>query len=281
MSTPDLKVIEGVEFDGHVNTSDEELIANIRAAMKRGHPQVKRQEPKFERVALVGSGPSLAHTEKELVALIQEGAKLVTVNGAYHWCLERNLKPSAQVVMDARPGNERFVQPDVPGCTYLVASQCHPKMFDAVEGRPNVWIFHAMNAQNQGREILDEYYLGHCHAVPGGSTVTMRALVALRMLGYLRFDLFGIDSCMMNGAHHAIEQPENNNDRWLKIRVGPTGHSEMRREFIATPWHCKQLEDFLQFMRLNGELVLLNVHGDGLIAYALQCNADVAIDEVE
>ena len=281
MSVIDLKVLDGIELDGHVNTSDEELLSNIRSAIRRGHPQVRQQNLNYDRVVLVGSGPSLAYTEKELVKLVHEGAKLVTVNGAYHWCLSRNLKPSAQVVMDARPGNERFVMPDVPGCAYILASQCHPGVFDAVEGRKTVWIFHGMNRENQGISVLNDYYLGHWDPVPGGSTVTMRAMVALRMLGYLRFDLFGVDSCLMDGMHHAVAQPENNDDRLVQIRVGPTGHPDKRREFIVTPWHCKQLEDFLQFMRLNGELVLLNVHGDGLIAYALQCGSDVAIDEVE
>jgi len=280
MSELNLKVIEGLEMEGKLNTSDEVIVENIAAAIRRGYPQVKSQEIQHDRIALVASGPSLAHTEQELVALVHGGAKLVTVNGGYHWCLAHNLKPSAQIVIDARPGNERFVEPAVPGCTYILASQCHPKVWDAVEGRPNVWIFHSLNEGNPTKTMLDEFYLGKWHGVPGGTTVTTRAIVALRMLGYLRFDLFGVDSCVMDGVHHVMPQPENDHDKFYQLKVGPTGHPDMNRTFTVTGWHCKQFEDILQFIRVNGEYVLVNVHGDGLIAYALQCGSDLAMDEV-
>lgn len=280
MSELNMKVIEGLEMEGRLNTSDDDVQANIRSAIRRGHPQVRRQELQKDRICLVGSGPSLAHTEKELVQLLHEGAKLVTVNGGYHWCLEHNLKPSAQVVIDARAGNERFVQPDVPGCVYMLASQCHPNVFDAVAGRTAVWIFHAINEGNLTKDLLDEFYLGKWDGVPGGTTVATRAMVALRMLGYLRFDLFGIDSCVMDGVHHVMPQPENAHDKFYQLKVGPTSHPEISRTFTVTGWHCKQFEDMLQFIRVNGDYVLVNVHGDGLIAYALRVGADLAIDEV-
>jgi hypothetical protein len=280
MSEINLKVIEGLELEGRLNTSDEQIVANVESAIRRQHPQIKPQSLQNDRVCLVGSGPSLAKTEGELVRLLQEGAKLVTVNGAYHWCLERNLKPSAQVIIDARPENVRFVQPDVPGCVYMLASQCHPKIWDAVEGRQHVWIFHTLNDGNKTRELLDQYYLGRWKGVSGGTTVATRALVALRILGYLRFDLFGIDSCVMDGVHHAMPQPENEHDKFYDLKVGPSSHPEIHRTFTVTPWHVKQFEDILQFVRVNGEFVLVNVHGDGLIAYALGVGADLAIDEV-
>ena len=275
-----MKVIEGLEMEGCLNTSDAQVIANIEASIRRQHPQIKPQSLQNDRVCLVGSGPSLAQTEGELVRLVQEGAKLVTVNGAYHWCLARNLKPSAQVVIDARDSNVRFVQPEVPNCVYMLASQCAPAIWDAVEGRPAVWIFHTLNEGNIAGPILDRYYLGKWKGISGGTTVATRALVALRMLGYLRFDLFGIDSCAMDGAHHAVPQPENEHDKFYSLKVGPTGHPELSRTFSVTPWHVKQFEDILQFIRVNGDHLMLNVHGDGLIAYALGVGADLAMDEV-
>jgi hypothetical protein len=240
---------------------------------------VRKQPLQNDLIALVGSGPSLAHTEKELIQLVHEGAKLVTMNGAYHWCLERNLKPSAQFVIDARPSNVRFVQPPVPGCIYVLASQCHKDVWDAVADRPGVWIFHAINEGNHHAGIFDEYYMGQWHGAPGGTTVATRAIVALRMLGYLRFDLFGVDSCAMDGVHHAMPQPENAHDQLVTLTVGPSSNPEIRRKFQVTGWHCKQFEDVLQFIRANGDEVLLNVHGDGLIAYALRVGADLAITE--
>jgi hypothetical protein len=228
---------------------------------------------------LVGSGPSLAQTEQELVALLREGAKLVTVNAGYHWCLQHNLRPSAQIVIDARAANARFLEPDLPGCIYMLASQCHPTLWEAVEGRTNVWIFHALNEGNTAKDLLDEFYLGKWDGVAGGTTVATRALVVLRMCGYLRFDLFGIDSCVMEGVDHVLPQPENATDTFYPLKVGPTSRPDLFRRFTVTPWHLKQFEDILQFIRLNGDFLLLNVHGDGLIAYALGVGSDLAIEE--
>lgn len=280
---PKLKVLEGIELVGEINTSDEIIIAQVEQAIRRGHPQIWPTVLQQQRVALVGGGPSLASTIEELRETIFDGALLVTVNGAYQWCIERNLKPNAQIVIDARPENARFVEPDVPGCRYYLASQCHPRTWDAVEGRKYVGIFHATDPEGSLKATLDEYYIGTWVGVGGGTTVASRALALLRLLGYLRFDLFGIDSCWMGDEHHAYAQPENERDRArrLTIRISPTAASEETgREFVVSPWHVKQFEDFVQFIRVNGQQVLLNVHGDGLLAYALRAGAEVSIDAI-
>jgi hypothetical protein len=276
-----LKVLEGIELRGDLNTSDDALEGHIRHAIRLGYPQVKPQPAQPDRVVLVGGGPSLASTFDELRDLAFAGAKLVTVNGAYQWCLERNLRPSAKIVLDARATNARFVSPVVPQCKYLLASQCHPETWQAVRGRSDVWIWHSMSESSVHRALLDEYYLGAWYPVIGGTTVLTRALVLLRALGYLRFDLFGADSCWLDGAHHAFDQVENRRDRRLTIQAHPTGHPEKARLFECAPWHLQQLNDFLQIVRIHGDKFLLNIHGPGLLAYALEASADLVVTEKE
>ncbi len=271
-----LKVLDGVELQGAVNVADEILLANVRSAIRRPYPQIRPYPANPDRVVIVGGGPSLADTEGELVALVQEGAKLVTVNGAYQWCLARNLFPKMQIVMDARPTNARFVMPAIPKCKYVLASQCAPETWDAVDGRPEVVMFHAA-AGSDGplKELLDQHYLGQWFGVGGGTTVVTRAVSLLRTLGYLRFDLFGVDSCFLGGAHHAYVQPENENDKPIQFLVHPVGEPDKGRVFSCAPWHLKQFEDLLQMIRVNGEHFLLNIHGTGLLAYALAASADL------
>jgi hypothetical protein len=128
------------------------------------------------------------------------------------------------------------------------------------------------------RPILDTYYAGQWQGVGGGVTVATRALGLLRMLGYLRYDLFGVDSCWRGDQHHAYAQPENQRDKRLKVRVAPQGGGEAR-EFLCAPWHIKQFEDWLQLVRVNGQHFLIHVHGDGLIAYAMRSASDITITE--
>jgi hypothetical protein len=266
-------VFDGLTLEGSQNVTDDVVLANVRASIRRGHPQVWLQHVKPERVCIVGGGPSLDETFDELRDLVFSGAKLVTVNGAYQWCLDRNLRPSAQVMIDARPSNARFVDPMVPNCTYFLASQCAPEVWDAVEGRPRVAIWHDAH-EGAVTDELDRYYCGHWQGIAGGTTAGLRAVGLMRTLGYLRFDLFGIDGCWLDGKHHAYQQPENDRDKRLTISVTPTG-GQTGQSFEVAPWHVKQLEDLVLFMRTSGDKFVLNIHGRGLLAYALQSHADV------
>lgn len=277
---PRLKVIEGLTLRGMTNVSDQVFQANIASAIRRGHPQLRRQAPQGDRICLVGGGPSLTDTMPELLDLLHEGAKLVTVNGAYQWALEHNLTPSVQVMIDGRALNRRFLDPPLLRCNYLIASTCAPEVWDALEGREKVWIFHPVTREDPAAKILDDYYLKNWESVPGGTTVMSRAIFALRLLGYLRFDAFGLDCCWLGDRHHAYEQPENNKDKRWEVRVHPTGHPEQTQTFCCSGWHLKAYEDWLQIIRTSGDQWLLNVHGPGLLATTIQMNADLADAEI-
>ena len=278
---PRLMVLEGIDLIGRANTSDEVVLENIRASIRRGHPVLHRQPLNGDRICLVGSGPSLNDTLDELVALHHAGAKIVALNGSYQWLLQHHLRPSMLIMLDARPENARFVDPPVPQCRYAIASQCHPRVWDALDGRENVWIWHAMTETGAEKPILDDYYLGRWEGVGGGTTVATRALSLLRLLGYLRYDLFGIDSCWFGNEHHAFPQIENAADKQYAIEVAPVDDPARVRIFRCAPWHLKQFEDVLQWVRVNGQLVALAVHGDGLIAHALMTSASLTIREEE
>lgn len=257
--------------NGRMNTGEDQLLANIQRSVRRGYPQMRTGPARGERIALVGSGPSLDSTLDELRQLVWEGAILVTLNGAYHWCIAHNLRPNTQIVMDARPSNARFVNPPVPHCRYVLASQCAPEVWDAVEGRSDVWIWHpVVRTEGAPTALLDKFYGGQWVGIGGGTTVASRAISLLRTVGYLRFDLFGIDCCWMDDQHHAIPQPENDSDIRTRrsVKVG-FKHSPETRTFEASSWHVKQCEDMLTTMQINGKHYTLNIHGDGMLAYII------------
>jgi hypothetical protein len=269
-----LHVLDGFEHRGAINTTDDQIVANIQHSIRLGYPQLCGNSLQTKRVCLVGGGPSLESTLPALRELYFAGAEIVTLNGAYQWCIERNIQPSAQIVMDARPSNARFVQPAIPRTKYFLASQCAPETWKAVEGRPNVYIWHAAAPDNETlAPILNAYYGNRWQGTPGGTTVAMRAVIILSIAGYLRFDLFGIDSCFMDGKGHAYAQPENDEDRAAPFVLAHPDKPETRRTFLCTGWHAKQLECFLQMIRLHGHRFKLHVHGDGLLAHALKCGA--------
>jgi hypothetical protein len=268
-----------IELTGSTNVGAEQIKANIAANIQRPLPQARPYELQSTGVALVGGGPSLEATLPELRAQVFAGVKVCAVNGAYQWLIERNIKPSMQVVLDARPFNARFVDPDVPGCRYLLASQCAPETFNACENRDTT-IFHCIGSEDEDA-IIKSHYDGHYHAVGGGTTVMLRAITLLRMLGFYRQDIYGMDSCWMDGKHHAYRQPENDHDRAIPVWLIPTDketgerREDLKRKFLCDPWMMKQAEEWEVIRQAFGHMFKLTVHGDGLIANMVRLRAQL------
>jgi hypothetical protein len=63
--------------------------------------------------------------------------------------------------------------------------------------------------------IYEDFY-----PCPGGSTVVLRSLCLLRMLGYHKIHVYGMDSCVFpDKYHHAYEQTENDDRPTMTIYV--------------------------------------------------------------
>lgn len=270
----DIAKVHDLEFskDCRVNTSDEVLLEQVATNIRRGLPQAMPYQPNDNVAVLVCGGPSLKETERDIVEAVWRGGKVIAVNGAYQWCIDRNIRPSAMVLMDAREFNARFVETPVLDCHYLLASQCHPKAFELCRDR-KVTIWHALSAGDKEVELLDAFYWKRHHPVTLGTTVALRAISLMRMLGFLHFEIFGLDSCWLGGEHHAYQQPENNGERTIAVWSRPQDRDDLARRFICSVWQAKQAEDFLGLIKERGDLWQLNVHGPGLIATLVRTGA--------
>jgi len=257
---------------GCLNTEQKEIDDNIRASIKRGLKQCLPHNKQDRTVLLLAGGPSLNDFTDEIKAKRAAGAALVTLNGTYNWALNNGLAPSAQIIVDAQEHNKRFVSPTHKDCKYLLASQCHPAVFDATPaGQTYLW----HSAVGHMSDELTEFYSKTndvWHPTPGGSTVALRAFTLLRMLGFHRFEVYGLDSCVTPDEHHAYAQAENdkdgNKDRLITVECGG-------RTFKCTPWMASQAQEFIDLTKLVGEEIDLVVHGPGLIAHIIQTAADM------
>jgi len=252
--------------DGHMNTSAARIVEHVEANIRRPLPQV-RPYPARQQIGVIAcGGPSLADDWGDLKALVDGGAKLCTVNGAHNYCVERGLIPSIHTQVDARPFNTRFVQPPQEKTLYCLASQCHPSVFDALDDH-KVAIYHCETGSGE-KEVLDEYYFKRWSFVEGGSTVALRALSLMRILGFRKIEMFGFDSCHMGGRQHAYDQPENLDRKDQAVVVGG-------REFLCDGWMAEQAVDFMGLMKARAMLYDdIKVHGDGLIAALIQHGHD-------
>lgn len=255
---------------GLINETDEKIRANVRVNCAAGWQQVVPHERNDFECLILGGGPSLNQYEPDIRRMRENGAKLITLNGTYNWALERGLKPSAQVVVDAREFNKRFTKPVVEDTRYLIASQCHPSVLEGLP-KDKTYLWHTM--QDLIGDIVKEHY-EIAYPVLSATTVLNTSILLLRMLGYCKFHLFGCDSCLASDStHHAYSQPEN--DSPFVVNVMVTGG----RMFRCHPWMAAQAQQFIDLIRGFGDEIELEVYGDGLLKHILDAGASLSIEE--
>lgn len=248
-----------------LNVENDIVYENVKANLKKGFQQVEPHETNDIEVMLVGGSPSLKNNIDKIRELREQGVKLICMNGAYKYCIEQGLKPSALVVLDARPHNVRFVEPVIDDCKYFIASQCNPALFDKLP-KERTYIWHT--AAENIKDLLKEHYGERWWPVPGGSTVLLRSLALFRMLGFKRFHIFGCDSCLDGDAHHAYEQKENDGQPALAVTVGT-------KIFYCHPWMLSQAQEFINMIKMMGDQMELEVYG-GLLRHILETGASYA-----
>jgi SAM-dependent methyltransferase len=263
---------------GTPNTDDEQVKKNVAANIRGGWGQVRpykegkresdQENSETAEVMIVGGGPTLAEFEDDIRAKRAAGMPMITLNGAYNWAVERGIMPSATVVVDARPFNARFTKPVIGGCKYLIASQCDPSVFEGLP-KDRTYIWHTSNPAIQS--VLREVYSLWWN-IQGGSTVLLRAIPLLRVLGFSRFHLYGCDSCVMggiDGPQHAYAQPEND----IEGGVHPVDCGG--RTFWCKTWMVSQAQEFISLIGALGDHFELEVYGDGLLKHILVTGAEI------
>lgn len=254
---------------GKINVPLEVLEAQVVSNVNAGWQHVVPHNKQDREIIVLSGGPSMESQLEVIKKLRAEGAALATVNGAYGWALERGLEPSAQIVLDARAFNARFSRPVTPYTKYLIGSQVHPSTLDGLP-YDRTFLWHSGLSEENEKMIQEK--LGYYFPSPGGSTVTLRAIPLLRMLGFYRIHLFGFDSCVTGTQHHAYAQPENDNEPIITVECGG-------KIFNCSPWMLSQASEFRDMVKLMGDVVELAVYGDGLIAQMITTGASFSTTE--
>lgn len=236
------------------NTPMSRIIENIDYAMHKNLPILEAPFPKHDKhAAIVGGGPSVRGFVDELKYRKDQGQSIVALNNSWHWLSGNGIKPDMQVMLDARPDNSEFV-PDID-MELWYASQCHS---DVIDKGKNITLWHALVD-----ELTAHFQDRNMFWVGSGTTVGIRSILLLYVLGYRNFHIYGYDSCYFGDEGHAYPQALNRNEKTIEVDANG-------RKFIAAPWMVKQTEEFLELMAfLTGMKCTCTIHGDGLLQHAV------------
>lgn len=271
-----------LEVKGTVNVEPDQLLENVRRNIRLPIAQFFPGEKQYTEVCIVGGGWSLDDPEvyRELCDLYHGGAKIIALNGAGRWCMERNLRPSGLVMVDARdtPENLRFLDIDIPHCRYLVASQVDPKVVDICQRQGDrLSLFHSVSSLESpiALELNAWYGKGRWVPIAACGFVGLTTLSLMANAGYLRQHIFGVDSCLNpdSGQHHAYEQTQNDGDMLVPVTVAD-------REFLCSPWMLAQAQLFTgSYLKFLSGQAHLAFHGDGLLAHIIKTGASIQTKE--
>lgn len=249
----------GIKIHATLNMPEQRIVDNIRTNVQRNLPQVWPHQPQDTTIALIAGGPSLETTLDEIREVQEDGAKVVALANTAKYLLKNRIRPNAHVLLDAREGNRSFIEPELD-CTYFIASQCDPDLFEQVKDK-KVYIWHAVNSTDEMEAIKDfqEMWV----PIQGGNTIALRALRMLQILGYHRFELFGFDSCNDGKRHHAYDQPAHDDVETKTIALNG-------RPFTVTAWQIQQAMEFMKMVKAFGDKWEVRAHGDGLIQHMIR-----------
>lgn len=237
------------------NTQLEVIKQNIRSALDSGLDVLTEPTPAHDRHAvIVGGGPSIKDFAAELRMRSDTGQDIVALNNSWRWLEKNGITVNKHVMLDAREENAEFI-PHGLQMQRLYASQCHPKV---IESAPEL-LWHALIP-----DIVDDFNDKNMFWVGSGTTVGIRSILLLYVLGYRHFHIYGYDSSYLEEEGHAYPQVLNNGEKVIDVQASG-------RAFKAAPWMVTQTNEFLELMEfLTERSCEITIHGDGLLQHAVK-----------
>lgn len=244
---------------------DEDFKRNIEAVLRRGYTRFNEYiSSQTGMLSICGFGPSLGHTWTRLKG------DVMACNRAHDWLIAKGVVPRWCLLMDPLEVIADMVTPH-PEVTYLVASRCHEKVFDKLDGF-KVVVWHCAGDEVL-MPILEASQIAEPTVNGGTATVTRGAVVGV-VMGYDDIHIFGADSSF----------PEKDGDTHMVKSLVPERVIQVMcdgRNFWSTSWMTLQVEDIrIIFNDLRDKGTSFTFYGDGLLQHAARAHGYEVINEL-
>jgi uncharacterized Rossmann fold enzyme len=240
-----------LRITGKCVAEDETLFANMDAAIARGYPQVREAQPaQSGAILLVASAPSVKGQLELIKKMNAAGSPIVAIKGAHDWLIDNGVIPDYALAIDPQEHRIAFYKPQ-PSVHYMIASQCHPAMFDNLDGY-QVTLWHPYVKKGQDRPK-------NCMLIGGGTTSGLRAISLFYVLGYRQFELFGFDSCNDGEVLRVNGEGLKEGDKLIEVKIDPQGET-----FYCNTAMALQAEHFQTYYDYLPDATF-KAHGYGLI----------------
>ena len=211
-------------------------------SVAQGYPRIKYREMTEQTMQIIGYGPSIADTWKE----INPDKPLITMSGSLQFLLQKGLKPRYgrwfHAHVDPRSDNLGVVErhKDV---IYLMGSCAHPKMFKLLDGM-KVVLWHAVSGKHT-KTWVEEHDPGQI-LVAAGSTIGLSSIHLGGVFGYRHFEIHGMDGSFKGDARHPGphggmvqgKRPSIVNEAYQTSRLMDNANVEVQNTLKVFPIFC-------------------------------------------
>ena len=233
---------------------DEVLFEHIRLALKRNLPLMQEYAKHEGTAILVGSGPSVETQLESIRKRKKEGYPIIAIKDAHDWLLENGIVPDYAVAVDPQEHRWNCFTRKNERVHYMIASQCHPAMFDHLDGM-NVTLWHLYFKDGQT-------YPPDSLLVTGGTTTGLRAITLFYSQGYRKFELYGYDSCLQGNTLRITGKQHDKPP--IEIYIGSS-----KKRFLTTAEMAAQANEFQMICTVMPGLEVTS-HGEGVITTILE-----------
>lgn len=233
-----------LEIETRSVVSPDVVHAQVAHALSLGLPDVALGPETDSVLTIYASGPSAADKCLRWPSM--------ALNGALG--LFGDDSPTFWAASDSQALVAAFLSKPCPYTRYMVASRCHPVVFEALR-RANclaVSLWHIADcAAPAGKDLM-----------PDAPSVTIQALFLAYYLGFRKVVVHGWDCCLIGGKHHAVDQEHAGEFR--AVRVGD-------KAFTTTLTWLAEAEDAVKAMAMLTGLDV-TVTGPGMVAAFVAAN---------
>jgi hypothetical protein len=250
-----------VQFELRTPVDGATIRAHIQSALARGLNEVEIAAPREKRLTIVANGPSalaapLTGSPPDSPSgsphESRKGSPTLSINNALRLFVDRGLAPDYWMASDPQACVAEYLHGAPRETVYLVASKCHPAVFDALRDR-RVMLWHC--AEPGTLDLLTGRLV-----IQSSITVTLCAFNLMPVLGYHRLATWGWDGCYLADRDHAAGQPHHRG-RDITIEVGPG------QDFTTTTsWAAEAQEAVRLFQSVPRDVT---IHGGGMIGAIL------------
>ena len=245
-----------------MHSTQDQIRHNVTTNLKRDTPRfmsLPLLQARNQPLAIVGGGPGL----NKRIGEIRQFTNIMVCGSAHDHLISKGVIPTFSVAVDAKEDAVNWFTNPQKETTYLLASQCHPNMFDKMaDHKIAMWHF-------KGQLDNEEDYFKEERTINWGCMVGVLSVQMALFLGFQELHFFGMDASHDGENHHSYDVGDDE----VKIFEDRTVFECNGKPFLSTMALISQMEHFFDvFASSDGQYIKGYVHNDDLWAECIKAS---------